>query len=165
MESTAFASLFVELDHLSHVTKLSSYQETNQRILKLATNKNERPTSMFRNAIPLDFPTSKQWSTLVAQSGGTYVEYLLKSWIIEGRKDDSLRQAFIYTSEQVIQDLIRKTNSTEPLTFVSVMGGYELEGNTMAHSTCYVGMPNIKKSCESLLIKWNKNEAMLNYLI
>lgn len=143
MESTAFASLFVELDHLSHVTKVSSYQEKNQRILKLATNKNERPTSMFRNAIPLDFPASKQWCTLVAQSGGTYVEYLLKSWIIGGRKDDNLRQAFINTTEQVIQDLIRKTESTESLTFVSVMGRNKSEVNTMAHSTCYVGMPNI----------------------
>ena len=130
--------MFLELDHLSHVTKVATYQETNQRILQIASNKNEKPNSMFRNAVPLDFYSSKQWSPLIAQSGGTYVEYLLKSWILGGRKNNELRQKLITVCDQVISDLVRTTSLG--LTFVGVMVSDKLESNTMAHSTCYVGM-------------------------
>ena len=93
---------------------------------------------MFRNAIPLDFYDSKYWPTLIAQSGGTYVEYLLKSWILGGRKDDKLRQKLITVCDQVISDLVR--NSSTGSTFVGVMVSNSTGNSSMAHSTCYVGM-------------------------
>lgn len=136
-----FSSLFIELDHLWHVTNLPIYQETNQRILKIVIDKKQGLTSMFRNAIPLDFYASSletnNFTNLISQSGGTYVEYLLKSWLLGDRKDDSLRQAFIVASKQVIEDLV--TTSSGSLTFVGIKVDHRL-APLMAHSTCYVGM-------------------------
>ncbi len=93
---------------------------------------------MFRNAIPMDVFTSSLLPKLIAESGGTYVEYLLKSWILGGRKDNILRESFITTSEQVIQDLVR-TSRTGKLTFVGVMVDNKRQYYFMAHSTCFLG--------------------------
>ena len=117
-----------------------SLGQTVQNLLDSANNKLGRLCSVFRDAIdPEDVPNSVAWQNGHRQSGGAYLEYLLKSWIQSGRKQDNLMDALVVSTDRVIQRLVR-VSPGQKLTYVTVMNENGVADNKMHQHTCYFGI-------------------------
>ena len=145
-EPSPYASLNLEFELLSEISGNEIFREKMKRILiaaKLrAKSSDQKPRSWFRNSLVNDRLKSKNaqkdWSSeLAAQSGGTYLNYLLKAWMLGGLQNEVLRETYINSTEQAIKDLIVTSNSS--LVYVTSILSEGTIPKTMAHSACYVG--------------------------
>ena len=117
-----YSALNIEFGYLSNLTGNVSYRSKIDRILPMAIKANVTvpPRGMFRNGASLDFykHTHQVWPKTIAQSGGNFVDYLFKSWMMGGRKNDTLKNLTIAASEHVYYSLIKTKKNT---TYVSVV--------------------------------------------
>ena len=102
-----------------------------------------KPKGMFRNTGTLPFweKTGSIWPEITAQSGGNYLDFLFKSWMMGNREDNQLRNELIQVTDTFIQDFVKRKGQ---ITYVSVLSDDEAiktEKNKhgMALSTCYTG--------------------------
>ena len=137
-----YASLNLEFELLSDITGNEVFREKMKKFVKAAKTFPRKPQSWFRNSIQTDNfkdnrPNAVDWgSQLIAQSGGTYMDFLLKSWIMGGLKSEDLRETYLQTYKQASVDLIAKSSSN--LTYAT----YLVDGvqqKRMAHANCYIG--------------------------
>ncbi len=155
-EPSAYASLNLEFELLSDVSGNEIFREKAKRILKAAKSYPKKLQSWFRNSVVMDnlkISPENDWSLRpIFQSGGTYLDYLLKAWIRGGRKNDILREIYIKATEQAIQDLIMTSKGGLAYVTTALPDGSVPE--TMAHSTCYVGISFCKITKNCLLYIW-----------
>ncbi len=139
-DPSPYASLNLEFELLSDITENEVFREKMKQAAKAAKSFPRSPQSWFRNAVQTDDFRDYQnydWSSkLLAQSGGTYMDYLLKSWIMGGRENENLRENYIKSTEQAIRDLI-VTSRGKLVYATSVIDNKREE--RMAHSNCYIG--------------------------
>ena len=139
-EPSPYASLNLEFEFLSDISGNEIFREKMRRILRAAKFDKQKPKSWFRNSVVMDHLTDNngEWSlTPAAQSGGTYLNYLLKAWIIGGRQNEVLRETYIKSTEQAIKDLI--VTSKKGLAYVTSVLADGTIPEKMTHSACYVG--------------------------
>jgi len=143
--SSYYSALNFEFLYLSIISGNQEYRTNIERILKkarhFASEESLKPRGMFRNTGTLPFweKTASTWPDITAQSGGNYLDYLFKSWMMGNRKDDGLRKELIQVTDQFIRDFV-KTKGI--LTYISVLSDNattEKNKHGMALSTCYTG--------------------------
>ena len=143
--SSYYSALNVEFLYLSSISGNQEYRTNIERILKkakiYASEDSLKPKGMFRNTGTLPFweKAATIWPDITAQSGGNYLDYLFKSWMMGNREDDGLRKELVRVTDQFIQDFVRRKG---PLTYVSVLAGEATKNKNnhgMALSTCYTG--------------------------
>ena len=143
--SSYYSALNVEFLYLSTISGNQEYQKNIYRILekarKYASEDYLKPKGMFRNTGTLPFweKTASTWQDITAQSGGNYLDYLFKSWMMGNREDDGLRKELIQVTDQFIQDFVKRKGQR---TYVSVLADEETTDKRkhgMALSTCYTG--------------------------
>ena len=102
-------------------------------------------TGLFRHNPDVNFDKDvpSSWLDIVSESGGTYLEYLIKSWAVNGMTNDKLRDEFISLTDQLIEDFIR-VSPVNDLTFVAMGNKKKILDNKMHQSTCYLGITFIK---------------------
>ena len=100
-----------------------------------------KPKGMFRNSgtLPIWQSGASTWPDITAQSGGNYLDFLFKSWMMGNREDNQLRNELIEVTDTFIQDFVKRKGL---LTYVSVLSDEattEKKKHGMALSTCYTG--------------------------
>ena len=143
--SSYYSALNVEFLYLSSISGNQEYRTNIERILKkakiYASEDSLKPKGMFRNTGTLPFweKAATIWPDITAQSGGNYLDYLFKSWMMGNREDDGLRKELIQMTDQFIQDFVKKKGM---FTYVSVLSDEDTtdeKKHGMALSTCYTG--------------------------
>ncbi|KIH53079.1 glycosyl hydrolase family 47 [Ancylostoma duodenale] len=88
-----FGSLQLEFDYLSHVTGNKIYSEKIQKIRNFLTQM-EKPKGLY----PLYLnPRTGKWGSLdhsIGALGDSFYEYLLKHWLITGKKDELTKNEY-----------------------------------------------------------------------
>jgi len=143
--SSYYSALNFEFLYLSSISGNQEYRKNIERILGkariFALECSLKPKGMFRNTGTLPFweKTASIWPDITAQSGGNYLDYLFKSWMMRNRKDDGLRKELIQVTDQFIQDFVKRKGM---FTYVSVLSDEDTtdeKKHGMALSTCYTG--------------------------
>ncbi len=142
-DPSPYPSLNLEFELLSDITGNEIFREKTKQILKYCKSFPKEPQSWIRNSVVMDYleyrnEKQRNWSLeFIAQSGGNYLEYLLKAWIIGGRQNEFLRENYIRSTEKAIKDLIVTSNGG--LVYATVRSNERYLRMRMAHSTCYIG--------------------------
>lgn len=138
-----YSTLNIEFLYLSDITGDERYRQTVQRAWA-SINKTVSPRAMFRNTASLDIddyrggsfsPYFSSWPDLLSESGGNYIDYTLKAWLKGGRKDETLRKAFIEAAEYINKTLLKTEGEYK---YIGVLRDREAEKMT-SHSFCYLG--------------------------
>jgi len=63
-----------------------------------------KPKGMFRNSgtLPIWQSGASTWPDITAQSGGNYLDFLFKSWMMGNREDNQLRNELIEVTDTTL---------------------------------------------------------------
>lgn len=129
-----YGSFHLEFDYLTEITGVSLYKTQVEKIRKLLLNA-KKPFDLYPIFIN---PDNAEWGLLyisIGAYGDSFYEYLLKSWIQSGYKDEMSKKMFLNTLNPIKQRLIGK--SFEHSMYLGLLKFGELEPK-MDHLACFV---------------------------
>ncbi|CAF0851292.1 unnamed protein product [Adineta steineri] len=128
-------TMHLEFQYLSQLTGKEIYLEKVEKIR--TTLKEASENNMYFNYI--NQQTGK-WCQRHASLGGlgdSFYEYLLKSWVLSGKKDEQARSMYESSMKAAEEAMLRKTPTTNLMYFGEHHSG-RLDPQ-MGHLTCFVG--------------------------
>lgn len=128
-----YGSLHLEFDYLTDITGESAYKTHVESIRDVLFNL-RKPYNLYPIYIN---PDNAEWGLhyiSIGAYGDSFYEYLLKSWIQCGYKDDTNKKMFVSAIDSIKQHLIGK--SFEHSTYLGLLKFGELEPK-MDHLACF----------------------------
>lgn len=128
-----YGSLHLEFDYLTEITKASRYRTYVKRIQNVLLN-SKKPLDLYPIYIN---PDNGEWGLhyiSIGAYGDSFYEYLLKSWILSGYKDDTSKKMFVNVMDSIKEHLIG--NSFGRLTYLGLLKFGDLEPK-MDHLACF----------------------------
>jgi mannosyl-oligosaccharide alpha-1,2-mannosidase len=128
-------TMHLEFQYLSQLTGKDIYLQKVEKIRKVLKEASEN--NMYYNYIN---PQTGKWCQKQASLGGlgdSFYEYLLKSWVLSGKKDEQARSMYEGAMKAAEESMLRKTPTTNLMYFGEQRSG-RLDPQ-MGHLTCFVG--------------------------
>ncbi|CAF1569661.1 unnamed protein product [Adineta ricciae] len=128
-------TMHLEFQYLSQLTGKDTYLQKVEKIRKVVKDASEN--HLYYNYI--NQHTGK-WCQKQASLGGlgdSFYEYLLKSWILSGKKDEQARSMYEDAMKAAEDSMLRKTPTTNLMYFGEQRSG-RLDAQ-MGHLACFVG--------------------------
>lgn len=128
-------TMHLEFQYLSQLTGKDIYLQKVEKIRKVVRDASEN--NMYYNYINQDNGKWCQKHASLGALGDSFYEYLLKSWILSGRKDEQARSMYEQAMKAAEESMLRKTPSSNLMYF-----GEDRSGRfdpQMGHLTCFVG--------------------------
>jgi len=130
-----FGTLHLEWVYLSKITGDSKYADAVNRIRKFLHDAN-KPDGLYPNYIN---PRNGAWGqrhVSLGALGDSFYEYLIKSWLMSGKKDTMARQMYDDAMQAIDGALVRKSNGG--FTYLGVHN-YGVVEKKMEHLACFAG--------------------------
>ncbi|CAF1130567.1 unnamed protein product [Rotaria sordida] len=128
-------TIHLEFQYLSQLTGKDIYLQKVEKIRKVLKDASEN--HLYYNYIS---PQTGKWCQKQASLGAlgdSFYEYLLKSWILSGKKDEQARSMYEDAMKAAEESMLRKTPTTNLMYFGEQRSG-RLDPQ-MGHLTCFVG--------------------------
>lgn len=128
-------TMHLEFQYLSQLTGKDIYLQKVEKIRKVLKEASEG--NMYYNYIN---PQSGKWCQKQASLGGlgdSFYEYLIKSWVLSGKKDEQARSMYENAMKAAEESMLRKTPTSNLMYFGELRSG-RLDPQ-MGHLTCFVG--------------------------
>ncbi|XP_062996395.1 mannosyl-oligosaccharide 1,2-alpha-mannosidase IC [Elgaria multicarinata webbii] len=130
-----FGSLHLEFLHLTELSGNSVYTEKVMNIRKVL-NRIEKPQGLYPNFLS---PVTGNWVQHHVSIGGlgdSFYEYLVKSWVMSGKRDTEAKNMYDKALEAIEKHLVKK--SASGLTYIAEWRGGILD-HKMGHLACFSG--------------------------
>ncbi|XP_061177561.1 mannosyl-oligosaccharide 1,2-alpha-mannosidase IA-like [Saccostrea echinata] len=130
-----FGSFHLEFVYLSEISGKSIYKDKVMKIRE-TLNSIDKPNGLYPNYLN---PRTGRWGqshTAIGALGDSFYEYLLKSWLQSGKKDDLAKKMYDEAVQAIVEKLVKK--SPGGLTYVAEYKSGRLE-NKMDHLGCFAG--------------------------
>lgn len=130
-----FGSLHMEFSMLTLITGDDTYLKKVMRIREVL-QQIDKPNGLYFNYLN---PKTGAWGTRhasVGALGDSFYEYLLKTWILSGKKDEDARKMYDAAVEAIETNMVRK--SAGGLTYLGEYKNSRVEPK-MGHLTCFAG--------------------------
>ncbi|CAF0791171.1 unnamed protein product [Didymodactylos carnosus] len=128
-------TIHLEFQYLTQLSGKKNYLEIVEKIRTVIQKLSEN--NMYYNYVN---PVTGRWCQTHASLGAlgdSFYEYLLKSWLLSGKKDERARIMFYDAMKAAEEAMLRKTPTTNLLYFGDQKSGHlDLQ---MGHLTCFVG--------------------------
>eukprot|EP00128_Syssomonas_multiformis_P004642 Colp12_sorted_trinity150504_noHs@26008 len=134
--SAEVTSIQLEFKYLSRITKNAKYHEVVDNVMKHVTS----TTTFPRGLLPIYIsPVTGQFSgntiTLGAR-GDSYYEYLLKQWLLSGKKEKAYLQAYEEAVRSIKAFLVKRSHPSR-LTYIAELVNYRIK-HKMDHLVCFL---------------------------
>ncbi|OWF42049.1 mannosyl-oligosaccharide 1,2-alpha-mannosidase IA-like [Mizuhopecten yessoensis] len=130
-----FGSFHLEFAYLSEITGDKVYLEKVMKIRE-TLNSLEKPNGLYPNYLN---PRTGRWGqqhTSVGALGDSFYEYLLKAWILSGKKDTQAREMYDAAVKAIDEKLVK--TSPGGLRYLAEFKSGRIE-NKMDHLACFSG--------------------------
>ncbi|CAF3211139.1 unnamed protein product [Rotaria sp. Silwood2] len=128
-------TMHLEFQYLSQLTGKDIYLQKVEKIRKVLKEASEN--HMYYNYIN---PQTGKWcqkQASVGALGDSFYEYLLKSWVLSGKKDEQARSMYEDAMKAAEESMLRKTPTTNLMYFGEQRSG-RLDPQ-MGHLACFIG--------------------------
>jgi hypothetical protein len=126
----------MEFTTLSRHTGDPKYEQISMKVYEHVRNNPVQPPGLY----PLYAdPNSGRWTSsqvALGALGDSFFEYLVKVWLLRGRKDDWLKKIYDESSSSIIKHMVKKSEAG--LTYVGEFSNGQTN-NKMDHLACFVG--------------------------
>ncbi|KAI6183141.1 Alpha-1,2-Mannosidase [Aphelenchoides bicaudatus] len=130
-----FGSLELEFNYLSKLTGNQTYSDKVKHIRQLLSEL-EKPGNLYPNYLNPKTGRFCQKHVSVGALGDSFYEYLLKSWIWGGRKDNQLKSMYDQALEGIEKNLLFQSKQNQ-LWYFAEMKGTRIE-HKMDHLACFI---------------------------
>ncbi len=126
----------MEFTTLSRHTGDPKYEQISMKVYEHVRNNPVQPPGLY----PLYAdPNSGKWTSsqvALGALGDSFFEYLVKVWLLRGRKDDWLKAIYDQSSSSIIKHMVKKSEAG--LMYVGEFSNGQTN-NKMDHLACFVG--------------------------
>ncbi|CAF4340933.1 unnamed protein product [Rotaria socialis] len=130
-----FGTVHLEFQYLSQLTGKDIYLQKVEKIRKVLKGASEN--NMYYNYLNPQTGAWCQKHASLGALGDSFYEYLLKSWILSGKKDEEARSMYENAMKAAEEAMLRKTPTSNLMYFGEQRSG-RLDPQ-MGHLTCFVG--------------------------
>lgn len=130
-----FGTLHLELMMMTEVTGDDKYLKKALKIREVLKNI-EKPNGLYFNYLNPNTGNWGQRHASVGALGDSFYEYLIKAWLLSGKKDEEAREMYDEAVKAIEANMIRK--SSGGLTYIGEWKNSRLEPK-MGHLTCFAG--------------------------
>ncbi|XP_071955897.1 mannosyl-oligosaccharide 1,2-alpha-mannosidase IA-like [Antedon mediterranea] len=130
-----YGSMHLEFAYLSEITGDPKYLQKVQKVREVLNNMN-KPDGLYPNYIN---PKTGRWGqnhVSIGALGDSFYEYLLKSYIMSGQKDEIAKKMYYDAVEAISRRLVQKTPGG--LTYIGDLRSSRIE-KKMDHLGCFSG--------------------------
>ena len=126
----------MEFTTLSRHTGDPKYEQISMKVYEHVRNNPVQPPGLY--PLYADPNTGRWTSSQVALGalGDSFFEYLVKVWLVRGRKDDWLKKIYDESSSSIIKHMVKKSEAG--LTYVGEFSNGQTN-TKMDHLACFVG--------------------------
>ncbi|CAF3826807.1 unnamed protein product [Rotaria magnacalcarata] len=130
-----FGTVHLEFQYLTQLTGKDIYLQKVEKIRKVLKGASEN--NMYYNYLNPQTGAWCQKHASLGALGDSFYEYLLKSWILSGKKDEEARSMYENAMKAAEEAMLRKTPTSNLMYFGEQRSG-RLDPQ-MGHLTCFVG--------------------------
>lgn len=150
-------TMHLEFQYLTQLTGKDVYLQKVEKIRKVVLGAAEN--NLYYNYI---HPETGRWCQKHASLGAlgdSFYEYLLKSWLLSGKKDEQARSMYENAMKAAEESMLRKTPTSNLMYFGELKSG-RLDPQ-MGHLTCFVGGLYVLSSISSAIPSDNENKHQM----
>ncbi|KAK0408930.1 hypothetical protein QR680_004245 [Steinernema hermaphroditum] len=129
-----FGSLHLEFAYLSNVTGNPIYYEKVKKVRDVL-DAVDKPDGLYSNYMNPDTGKWTQMHMSLGALGDSFYEYLIKSWLQTGKKDDQAKKMYFEVSDAIQNKMVFKSKGG--LTYVAELRNGNPE-HKMGHLACFV---------------------------
>ncbi|EDV24955.1 uncharacterized protein TRIADDRAFT_25192 [Trichoplax adhaerens] len=129
-------TLHLEFAYLSKVTGKEKYVQAVDRI-RSHLNKIDKPRGLYPVYISPDSGSWVQDTVTLGALGDSFYEYLIKSYVMSGKKDEVAKKMYYNVVESINSNMIKKSPSLGLTYLAELHGGHP--SSKMDHLACFAG--------------------------